>query len=124
RMARMIDQLLDFTRVRVGAGFPLRPEPANLMTIVRQVVDELENASPVCTFLLEQDGDTRGDWDVDRLSQVFSNLVANAVQHGEHAHGVSIRIDGTNASVVRVDVHNQGFIPPEILPHLFDAMKG
>ena len=124
RMARMIDQLLDFTRVRVGAGIPLAPRALELSTVVRQVMDELEDAHPNCTLCLEHEGDTSGNWDADRLSQVFSNLVANAVQHGVLEHGVSVRIDGTHAAQVRVEVHNMGKIPQAFLAMVFEPMTG
>ncbi|TVP44799.1 MAG: sensor histidine kinase [Gemmatimonadales bacterium] len=124
RMARMIDQLLDFTRVRVGAGIPLDAGPANVASILREVIDELDDAHPEWTFRLERNGDTRGTWDRDRLSQVFSNLVANAVQHGIPEHGASVRINGTAPDQVTVEVHNQGTIPPAQLPHVFEAMSG
>ncbi len=124
RMARMIDQLLDFTRVRVGAGIPLVTRPLELSSVVRQITDELEDAHPQCVFSLECTGDTKGVWDEDRLSQVFSNLVANAVEHGQAEHGVWVRIDGTRVEEVRVEVHNMGRIPSEVLPRLFEPILG
>jgi len=124
RMARMIDQLLDFTRVRVGAGIPLVPRPLELSSVVRQITDELEDAHPQCVFSLQCTGDTKGVWDEDRLSQVFSNLVANAVEHGQVDHGVWVRIDGTRVEEVRVEVHNLGRIPSEVLPRLFEPISG
>jgi PAS domain S-box-containing protein len=124
RMARMIDQLLDFTRLRVGAGIPLAPRPLDLASVVRQVMDELDDSYPECSLRLEREGDTNGVWDADRLSQVFSNLVANAVQHGVLEHGVTVRIDGTAPAQVRVEVRNSGRIPPEVLPKVFEPMAG
>jgi signal transduction histidine kinase len=124
RMARMIDQLLDFTRVRVGAGIPLAPRPLDISSVVRQVMDELDDTHPDCTLHFEHAGDTNGVWDADRLSQVFSNLVANAVQHGDLEHGVSVRVDGTHAAQVLVEVRNMGRIPQEILPRVFEPMTG
>src|SRR5581483_2841977 len=124
RMARMIDQLLDFTRVRLGAGIPLSLGEMDLSGVVGQVVDELDTASPEWTFRVTQAGDTSGVWDADRLSQVFSNLVANAVQHGIPAAGVTVGIDGVASDAVRVEVHNQGVIPPELLARIFEPLSG
>jgi PAS domain S-box-containing protein len=124
RMARMIDQLLDFTRVRVGAGIPIAPRPLDLAGVVRQVMDELDDTHPHCNLHFEHEGDTNGVWDADRLSQVFSNLVANAVQHGEREHGVRVSVDGTDRAEVRVTVRNAGKIPPEVLPKVFEPMTG
>ncbi len=125
RMARMIDQLLDFTRMRLGTGFPLDQRETDMVPIVRQVIDELCDAHPAHHFRLEGvDGDTRGSWDADRISQVFSNLVANAVQHGTDARGVAVRIDGQSPEFVRVDVENGGMVPSDVLPRLFEPMAG
>jgi len=124
RMARMIDQLLDLTRVRVGDGIPLDPREGDLGALVHQVVDELDDAHPEWKLRVEVTGATAGSWDVDRLSQVFSNLVANALQHGEVAHGVTVRVDGRAEAQLTVEVLNMGVIPEALLPKLFDPMTG
>jgi signal transduction histidine kinase len=124
RMARMIDQLLDFTRVRVGAGLPLQPGPADLMSVLRQVSDELEHGNPGWHLHLQLQGEGTGCWDVDRLSQVFSNLIGNAIQHGQMDSGVKIRADGSSPEAVRLEVQNMGTIPPGLVGKLFEPMAG
>jgi PAS domain S-box-containing protein len=124
RMATMIDQLLDFTRVRVGAGIPIDPRPADVATVMRQAVDELSDTHADWHFSFERDGDTLGVWDSDRILQVFSNLVANAVQHGSREHGVRVRMGGSEPDVVSVRIHNMGAIPTLVLPRLFEPMAG
>ena len=69
-------------------------------------------------------GDSVGAWDPDRLAQVFSNLLGNAVQHGVAAGGVKVHIDGSAPERVRVAVHNQGCIPPHLFPRVFEPMSG
>lgn len=124
RMSRMIDQLLDFTRVRVGGGISVERKDVDLVPLLRQVMDELDDAYPEWSLRLEQTGVTRGYWDPDRLAQVFSNLIANALQHGEVEYGVTVRVDGTQVGLVRVSVENKGVVPEELLPHLFEPMTG
>jgi PAS domain S-box-containing protein len=122
RMARMIDQLLDFTRVRVGQGIPLSPLPLHLMPLLKQVIGELEMTGAAGRLTVTADGDPRGTWDGDRLGQVFSNLVTNALEHGTKGGAVAVHVDGTAAAGVRVTVHNSGAVPPEKLPGMFDPM--
>jgi signal transduction histidine kinase len=55
---------------------------------------------------------------------VFSNLVANAMQHGTPGPIVSVRVDGTRLDVVHVEVHNHGAISLGLLPNLFEPMSG
>lgn len=124
RMARMIDQLLDFTRVRVGGGLPRAPKTFDVLPLLRQIVDELEDANPGFALFIEATGDTVGEWDADRLGQVFSNLVGNAVQHGEATMGVRVRIDGADPQIVMVEVVNGGVIPGDLVPKLFEPMTG
>jgi signal transduction histidine kinase len=124
RMARMIDQLLDFTRIRVGSGIRIEPQPVDLWPLLRQVIDELEGTHPgvMLRLQLKEGSSTTGLWDADRLSQVFSNLVANAVRHGISEHGVTITVDGRAADGVQVWVHNMGGIALTLLPTLFEPM--
>jgi signal transduction histidine kinase len=123
RMARMIDQLLDFTRVRVGAGIPLAAERRDLHAVLRQVTDELEPSHPG-TLHLTLSGRGEGSFDVDRMSQVFSNLLGNALQHGLPEAGVTVRADGEAPDRLQVEVHNAGAIPPGLLGKLFEPMTG
>jgi signal transduction histidine kinase len=64
-----------------------------------------------------------GEWDRDRLAQVLSNLLANAVQHSERGTPVTVTVSGTDAEAT-VSVHNLGEpIPTEVLPTVFDAFS-
>jgi len=124
RMSRMIEQLLDFTRLRVGGGIVIEPRETDLVTLARQVVDELDDSYPDCAVDLQQIGDTKGLWDADRLGQVLSNLVANAFQHGVPAAGIRVVVDGSTPDAVSVKVHNMGAIAPALVGQVFDPLTG
>jgi signal transduction histidine kinase len=124
RMTRMIDQLLDFTRIRVGNGIALNRSRLDLAELCQHVKEEIEAGNPGCCIRVETQGNAVGHWDSDRLLQVFSNLVGNAVNHGQAGCTVSIRTDGTDDSSVEVRVHNAGAVPDEILPVIFEAFRG
>jgi len=124
RMSRMIEQLLDFTRLRVGGGIDIEPKSTDMAALVRQVAEELDGSYSDCTIEITQAGNTAGAWDVDRLGQVFSNLIANAFQHGVPAAGVRVFIDGRAPDTVRVQVHNMGAIPPPLIAHVFEPLTG
>ncbi len=123
RMTRMIEQILDLARIRHGQGIPFNPQAANLGAIGRAVVQELEIAQPHARLRLHEHGDLTGVWDADRLAQVASNLVANAVQHGANGTWVEVTLDGSLPGRVTMRVHNEGCIPPEMLPSLFQPFK-
>ena len=123
RMTRMIEQILDFTRARLGGGIPVRPASLDLRPLADQLVQELEGSAPQ-RIALEALGDTHGEWDSDRLAQVISNLLGNAVEHGAPDQPVRLTLDGRDANVVRLSVWNAGAIPNEVLPTLFDPFRG
>jgi PAS domain S-box-containing protein len=124
RMTRMVDQLLDFTRIRVGNGIALRRDSISMSELCHRVREELEAAYPERVIRVECAGEPVGEWDADRLLQVFSNLAGNALHHGAADTPVSVRIDGTSRSEVTAVVHNQGVVPPEMLPILFEPFRG
>jgi signal transduction histidine kinase len=124
RMTRMIEQLLDFARFRSGHGIPVAPRAADLGAICRAVVEELEAAHPDARIAVEETGSLAGEWDPDRVAQVISNLVGNAVQHGSGGTPVVLALDGRAPDVVHARIHNQGSIPDAVRGSLFEAFGG
>jgi two-component system sensor histidine kinase/response regulator len=123
RMNRMISQLLDFTRVRASGVLAIEPTRGDAVVVFRQAVDELSLIASGRELRVEQRGDTCGWWDIDRLVQVASNLVGNAVHHGTPDKGVDVRVDGTDAEQVTIAVRNGGMIPRNLLAHVFEPFQ-
>ncbi len=122
RMGRMIDALLDLTRARLAGGIPLRRGPSDLGLLVDAVVADARTAAPDRAIDLQRHGDLTGNWDGDRLAQVASNLVGNALNHGDPATPVQVQVDGDGAEVVMCVV-NGGRIEAELRPSLFDPFR-
>jgi PAS domain S-box-containing protein len=122
RMTRMIDQLLDFTSIRQGKGLVLDKRRTDLNEICRMVIDELDAGAADRAWFVAS-GDCVGQWDGDRLAQVFSNLLGNALRHGDLNLDVRIRLDGTQPETVSLEVRNTGVIPPDLLSVLFEPFK-
>lgn len=119
-MAGMIHDLLDFTRTRLGAGMPVFAAPLDLRDLCDEVLDELQAAHPDRTIHFEPAGDTSGEWDAARLRQVLSNLVANALKHGDQNGPIEVSVKGEDSDVL-LTVTNQGqAISSSALPRLFD----
>jgi len=120
---RLIEQLLDLTRSRLGGGIPIDPTRFDLNVVCSQVVGEMELTHPDRPIHLEVRGDVTGVWDRDRMYQVVTNLVGNAVQHGEPRTPIELRIHDEGTDVV-LEVANRGpAIPPAMLPFIFDAFR-
>jgi signal transduction histidine kinase len=121
RISHMINDLLGLARVRLGSGIILDPAPTCLRRICKNAVEEMQAVFPKRTFQLLGDEEVTGDWDENKLSQVVSNLVGNAVQHGAIGSPVTITAKRTGDQVA-VSVHNEGTpIPPDMIPKLFDS---
>jgi len=120
RMQRMIDQLANFTRARLGGGFRLQFVLCDLGPICKHIVDELRLTSGTPIELITN-GSLEGRWDADRIAEVLSNLVGNATGHASPGTTVRVSARGDDAGVV-VDVRNEGeAIPPENLQKIFSA---
>jgi signal transduction histidine kinase len=122
RMAKMIEQLLDVARIRAG-GVSLQMRPGDVLQVCSNIRDELEGTRGSGRIALTASGDTGAVFDADRLSQVFSNLVGNALQHGDASAPVSVSINGADAERVTVRIGNRGTIPAERLKTLFEPFQ-
>ncbi len=116
RMSGLIDNVLDFARGRLGGGFSLSRKHEQLEPILRQVVSELQTSSPI-EIETRFDLTTPVYCDRVRLSQLFSNLLGNAIAHGT----AFIKVQASSKSGgFELSVSNGGRqIPPQILPRLF-----
>ncbi len=123
RMSRMIEDLLDLARVRNGGGLVLRPEPIDLARLAQRMAEEAVGNSGVPPLRIEAFGDVRGEWDSERLAQVLTNLIGNALRHGSGGE-IEICVDGTASTAVELRISNAGEIAAELLPHLFEPFRG
>jgi two-component system, sensor histidine kinase and response regulator len=120
RMKGMIAELLDFTRIRPETGMPIQRSAIDFAVTARAILEEMQAAHAERAFDLAVAGDCVGHWDPDRLAQVCSNLLANAIEHGDAKAPASVRVDGTNDAFVELTVSNLGKpIAPETLKQLF-----
>lgn len=121
-MERMISDLLDYTRTRLGAGMPVKPAPMDLAALCGELIAEFRAVHPDRVIEFHTDGDVNGVWDSDRIRQAISNLVGNAIQHGSADFPVVLSLRGEPTNVF-IDIHNWGDpIPPGELPKIFDPL--
>ena len=122
RMSALITQLLDFSRIRAG-GLRIEPRPVDLGQVIEGVVSELRQAAPEARIELRIVGDVRATLDPDRIAQVASNLVSNALRHGTAGEAVRVLVDGSRHDALRVEVENAGSIELVERPRLFEPFR-
>jgi hypothetical protein len=110
-MRRMISDLLDFARTRLGEGvLPISRVEVDVAQIVAGAVDELRLGHPQRTIETHVCGDCGASVDSDRIAQLVVNLAENALRHADEGTPVIVRVDGEDAARVTVEVENRG--PP------------
>lgn len=123
RILRMIDDLLDFTRGRLGSGIPIERSDADLAELYRNVAQELAATDPNRQVNFKVNGDVTGCWDPDRLMQVLNNLIGNAFNHSPPDTPITVTLSDEGEQV-QLCVNNQGPpISPEDQPHVFAPFR-
>ncbi|BAN26428.1 GAF domain-containing sensor histidine kinase [Caballeronia insecticola] len=121
RMSRLIDDIMDFARGRLGNGIPAHIECVeNLSAYLQAVVQEIAQANEgrSIQFTMKIDRDVRCD--PARLQQLLANLIVNAVTHGSSEEPISVSVVTDDLDLV-IQVANQGdVIPQEALSKVFE----
>ena len=121
-MRAMINDMLEYTRTRLGKGIGIVPTTEDLESIVRDSLEEMALAYPRASFGLDSEGDSAGLFDRERIHQVLTNLLGNAVQHGDPGLPVAVRTGGDSDSLW-LRVTNQGaVIAEDHLQSIFDPL--
>jgi signal transduction histidine kinase len=124
RMQRIISDLLDVTRARLGGTFPVSVRSTNLGNVCRQVIAEVQALHPDENVRWISDGDLSGTWDSERLSQLLTNLLENAIDHGTTGSTIIVTTNGL-ADTVKLSVFNEGTpIEPAAWQEIFDPLAG
>jgi K+-sensing histidine kinase KdpD len=124
RMARLINNILDFARGRLGGGFSVSPGiDAGLQTILEQVIVEAQTVWPDRAIRSEIALSRPVACDSERIAQLLSNLLANALTHGDSASPVQVQAR-SDARGFELSVTNRGEpIPTSTINNLFQPFS-
>lgn len=113
RMSELIDNLMDFARVRLGSGIGLeRMETSALAEAIERVVEEMRLVSPDAQIETNINLPQPLNIDVSRLAQLLSNLIGNAIMHGDAATAIRVRASHEDDELT-ISVTNKGAPIPE-----------
>jgi signal transduction histidine kinase len=119
RMEQLINDLLDVSRIEAGK-LTMRLEPSSLAALCQQAVEEQMIATNRAITFSAPEGSLEVEVDVDRMSQVISNLLSNALKYSPATAPVFLTLEQTGDMVI-LCVRDEGIgIPADALPHIFD----
>jgi signal transduction histidine kinase len=125
QLVRLVDELLDLTRLRMGQGFDLDLGPVDLVRTARRLAAEYQNISPRHVFNVRSDLDRLvGDWDEARIERVVANLISNAVKYSPRGGEIIVETareerEGQEWASLVVSDTGMG-IPPDELTRVFE----
>jgi signal transduction histidine kinase len=122
RMSQLINDLLDFTRTHLGSGIPVQITPGDLVVVCQQVVNELRTFHPEKFVVLHAPPQVDATFDANRIAQMLSNLIGNALQYGDEASPVRVFMTSSDDEIF-IAINNRGpIIPPDKISRIFDPM--
>ncbi|HLJ67493.1 MAG TPA: ATP-binding protein [Chloroflexota bacterium] len=128
RMTRLINDLVDLARLRIGQPLDLQREPVDLVSLVGRVVREQQQTTERHRIRFTgQVPALWGEWDPTRLERVVANLVNNAIKYSPRGTGIDAMVreeqTGRGREAVLV-VRDRGIgIPGADIPHIFDRYR-
>lgn len=122
RMSKLLDDLLEYSRSKLGDGMVIRATECDLAQALRDEMDLLRAALPGASINFTAGGDTSGLFDESRLREATHNLVTNAAKYGADGTAVSVVLLGHLDQVV-IEVRNMGTeVTPAALERIFDPL--
>lgn len=121
RMVELIDNLLELTELRLGSGMSIEKEELNFSNLLEKIVHQQQIAYPKIQIKSYIKTNIIGNYDRIRLSQMVTNLINNAVKHGEENGLIEVKLSSDKKNAI-LSIHNDGpDIPDDILDKIFDG---
>lgn len=122
RIAQMLDQLLDITRIRIGS-LQLETKELDLRSLLIEMIDNVRESAEKqgSSISLKAPHPVLGTYDPVRIHQIVSNLISNAIKYGKGGP-IEVTLDpDAKSRVVRLKVKDRGpGIPPELQARIFE----
>jgi signal transduction histidine kinase len=123
RAARMVTDLLDFARARLAGGIPIQRSHVDLERVLTKVVQEVRASRPANEITVITRGDAKGFWDGDRSAQLISNLINNAMEHGEQGEPIVAQLSGDQSGVTLEVTNRAQPISPDEISRMFSPYQ-
>ena len=122
RLGRLIDDLLDVSRIEAGKKMKMNPKAASLKELGEKVSGLFHSVSARHPFSVEVDPGADGAcFDPDRILQVVSNFVTNAIKYSPQGGPVVFRVRTNRPGLVRFEVSDHGMgLTEKDQAHMFE----
>lgn len=123
RMTELLNDLLAYSKSKLGAGMVIHREACDLGQVLGAEVELLRAALPQASVRFDVDGSTHGHFDASRLREALHNLVTNAAKYGEPGTDLRVGVSG-EADRVLITVANAGApLSDDALHAMFDPLR-
>jgi signal transduction histidine kinase len=116
--------LLEFLENSACGGIAIHPRRTDLILLCERVLDSIQRDHPAHAIAFSSTSRVLGDWDPDRIEELLSRLVQNAIEHGPAQRVIRVGLSLAGNQVV-LEVWNAGsMIEPADVPKLFEPFSG
>ncbi|WP_426100787.1 ATP-binding protein [Pseudomonas sp. PSPC3-3] len=122
RASQIVGDLLDLTRCQMGPGIPVKPANIDLSPLCERVVEEIRAFHPEAMILFKAKAPVQGQFDGARVEQVFSNIISNAVQHGDNQLPITVELETSEGCAIFTVLNDGEPIPEDVLPFIFNPL--
>jgi PAS domain S-box-containing protein len=127
RMARLVDGLMDVTRLRLGQKVELDRAEVDLARLLREVVAEAQQTTEQHTIRVETEAELVGAWDPARLARAISNLLDNAIKYSPDGGDILVGLTGERSdgeAWALLTVHDRGVgVPADERERIFEPFR-
>ncbi len=129
RMAVLVGQLLDLSRLQSGRTLEMERRPVDLVRLLRTVADDYRRVDTGHAITIEAPVSLTAEVDPSRIEWLFANLTGNAVKYSPRGGPVTLVLEeaplpDASGRCVRLTVRDQGMgIPAADLPHVFERFR-
>lgn len=122
RMNNLITDLMQYTGSHLGKKLPIVIAPTNMGMICMDIIEEHQVVHPERQIVTEMNGCFDGNWDEQKMGQVISNLLGNAIENSVSSSSIGVNVSSTPHGV-SIKINNQGKpIPKSEIKHIFEPM--
>ncbi|GGY80978.1 bacteriophytochrome [Cellvibrio zantedeschiae] len=123
RMQRLIEQVLDMSRIGTGIGLSIKRKDIDVASMIRDLISETRLGYPGSDYQITMPDSLMWHLDPDRLAQAVGNLLSNARHHCIANTGIHLNTKHHNDNLI-IEVRNEApEIDPEVVERLFSPFK-